>query len=141
MRHRRQPGTAVRTSCAASWRRLCREDRGSTAVEFAIGAPVIVGVILLLVQAFFWGMGGLAAHAAADHAVQTARVTASSQAAGQADAAELLQQLGGWFVDNPAVTVHRGAQTTTVTIRGTAHGLPIPITATVQAPTERITTP
>jgi hypothetical protein len=98
-------------------------------------------MILLLVQAFFWGMGGLAAHAAADHAMQTARMADGSQATGHADATELLDQLGGWFVDNPTVTVHRGTKTTTVTITGTAHGLPIPIHVTVQAPTERVTPP
>ncbi|MFY1674035.1 TadE/TadG family type IV pilus assembly protein [Plantactinospora sp. WMMB334] len=127
------PGAAVR--------RRRRGDRGSTPVEFAIGAPVIVGLLLLLVQAFFWGMGNLAAHAAADHAVQTARVAGGTAAAGHTDAAEMLSQLGGEFVDNPTVTVHRGTDTTTVTIHGTTHGLPIPVTVTVQAPTERITTP
>jgi hypothetical protein len=86
-------------------------------------------------------MGNLAAHAAADHAVQTARVQGGSAGAGQADASQMLDQLGGRFVDNPQVTVHRGAQTTTVTIRGKAHGLPFPISATVQAPTERVTRP
>lgn len=139
MRHSRRPGTA-RTF--VSWQ--CRwrdDDRGSTAVEFAIGAPIIVGLLLLVVQAFFYGMGSLAAHAAADHAVQTARVDGGSAGAGQADATALLGQLGGLFVDNPTVTAQRGAQTTTVTIRGKAHGLPIPITVTVQAPTERITKP
>ncbi|ROO62984.1 TadE-like protein [Micromonospora sp. Llam0] len=139
MRLTRPPG-AARTR-AAPWRRRGRDDRGSTAVEFAIGAPVIVGLLLLLVQAFFFGMGSLAAHAAADHGVQTARVHGGSAAAGQAEAAELLDQLGGWFVDDPTVTVHRGPQTTTVTISGTVHGLPVPVTATVRAPTEQVTTP
>ena len=55
-----RPLGAARTR-AASWRRRWRDDRGSTAVEFAIGAPVIVGLLLLLVQAFFFGMGSLAA--------------------------------------------------------------------------------
>ncbi|WP_326550112.1 TadE/TadG family type IV pilus assembly protein [Micromonospora sp. NBC_01813] len=136
MRLIRPPG-AARTWTA--YRRRGRDDRGSTAVEFAIGAPVIVGLLLLLVQAFFFGMGSLAAHAAADHGAQTARVHGGSAAAGQADATELLHQLGGWFVDDPTVTVHRGAETTTVTISGTVHGLPVPVTATVRAPTERVT--
>lgn len=139
MRRSRRPGTA-RTRLA-SWRSRWRDDRGSVAVESAIGAAVIVGLLLLVVQAFFYGMGSLAAHGAADHAVQTARVDGGSAGAGQAEAAELLDQLGGWFVDNPTVSVQRGAQTTTVNIRGKTHGLPIPITVTVRAPTERITKP
>ncbi|MEU4217175.1 TadE/TadG family type IV pilus assembly protein [Actinoplanes sp. NPDC026623] len=139
MRRSRQPG-AARTRLG-SWQPRWHDDRGSTAVEFAIGAPVIVGLLLLVVQAFFYGMGSLAAHAAADHAVQTARMDGGSAGAGQSDATALLGQLGGWFVDNPNVTAQRGAQITTVTIRGTARGLPIPITVTVQAPTERVTKP
>jgi len=139
MHHSTAHGPAETRDAAA--RRRWHGDRGSTAVEFAIGAPVIVGLLLLLVQAFFWGMGSLAAHAAADHALQTTRVEGGSAAAGQADATEFLSQLGGQFVDSPTVTVQRGAATTTVTIHGRAHGLPVPITVTVRAPTERITAP
>lgn len=108
-------------------------------MEFAIGAPILLGVVLILLQMFTWGMGYLAAHAAADHAVQTSRVVGGTAGAGQDDAAALLNQLGGSFVDNPTVTVTRGQATTIVTIHGTAHGLPLPITVTVQAPTERYT--
>jgi Flp pilus assembly protein TadG len=116
-----------------------RDDRGSFTVEFAIGAPILIGILLLLLQMSFWGMGYLSAHAAADHALQTTRVIGGTAAAGQDDAAALLDQLGGPFIDNPSVTVTRGADTTTVTIHGTAHGLPVPISVTVQAPTERYT--
>jgi Flp pilus assembly protein TadG len=118
---------------------VSREDHGSVAVEFALGAPILLGILLLLLQMFAWGMGYLAAHAAADHALQTSRVVGGTAAAGQDDATALLDQLGGSFVANPTVTVARSAQTTTVTIHGTAHGLPVPITVTVQAPTERFT--
>jgi Flp pilus assembly protein TadG len=114
-----------------------RDDRGSTAVELAIGAPIGVFFLLLVLQLFFWGMGWLAAQSAADHAAQTARIIGGSETAGHADADALLAELGGKFVDNPTVQVQRGAQTTTVTISGTAHGLPLPITVTVHAPTER----
>jgi Flp pilus assembly protein TadG len=116
-----------------------RDDRGSVAVEFAIGAPILLGIVLILLQAFVWGMGHLAAHAAADHALQTSRVVGGTAAAGQDDAAALLSQLGGSFVDDPSVTVTRDAATTTVTIHGRAHGLPLPITVSVNAPTERYT--
>lgn len=109
------------------------------AVEFAIGAPILLGIVLILLQMFAWGMGYMAAHAAADHAAQTTRVVGGTAGAGQDDAAALLDQLGGSFVDNPTVTVTRGQVTTIVTIHGKAHGLPLPITVTVQAPTERYT--
>ncbi|GAA3302539.1 hypothetical protein GCM10020218_098280 [Dactylosporangium vinaceum] len=116
-------------------------DRGAVAVEFALAVPLIVAIIVILTQVFFWGMGYLAAHAAADHAAQTTRVVGGTAAAGQTDAEELLADLGGTFVGDPTVTVTRTAQTTTVTIAGTAQGLPIPIVVTVQLPTERFTTP
>lgn len=118
-------------------RPLRDEDRGSVAVEFAIGAPILLGTIMLLLQIFAWGMANHAAHAAADHAAQTARVVGGSSAAGQADANELLAQLGSPFLNNPSATVSRGAVVTTVTVRGTVRGIPVPVTVTVQAPTER----
>ncbi|WP_173079959.1 TadE family protein [Phytohabitans rumicis] len=94
--------------------------------------------MLLFGQAFVWGVGWLAAQAAADHAAQTARVVDGSEAAGNADAHDLLAQLGGRFLDDPTVHIQRGPWTTTVTIAGTAHGLPLPITVTVHAPTESV---
>ncbi|MBG0569002.1 TadE/TadG family type IV pilus assembly protein [Actinoplanes aureus] len=119
------------------WRRLLRDDRGSSAVEFALGAPIVLSVVLLLLQMFAWGAGSLAAHAAADHAAQTTRVVGGSAAAGHADAAALLADLGGSFIDDPSVSVSRSAAVTTVTVRGHTRGLPFPISVTVHAPTER----
>jgi Flp pilus assembly protein TadG len=118
-------------------RRVLHDDRGSVAVELAFGAPILLGIIVLLLQIFAWGMANHAAHAAADHAAQTARVVGGSSAAGQADANELLAQLGSPFLTNSSATVSRGAVVTTVTVRGTVRGIPVPVTVTVQAPTER----
>lgn len=111
-------------------------DGGSTAVELAVSAPILFGLLLLLVQAFLWGMGNLAARSAADHAAQSARIAGGTATAGQAAGTDVLTQLGGHLIDKPTITVQRGPQTTTVTVTGTAHGLPLPITVTVQAPTE-----
>jgi Flp pilus assembly protein TadG len=126
---------------ASRLRRLLsrRDDHGAVAVEFALAVPMLVLILLTLTQAFAWGMGQLAAQSAADHAAQTTRVVGGTAAAGHDDATQLLTQLGGRFIENPAVTVTRGATVTTVTIRGAAHGAPIPITVTVQVPTERYT--
>ncbi|GLH98812.1 TadE/TadG family type IV pilus assembly protein [Phytohabitans aurantiacus] len=125
------PGRRAGTGCA---------DGGSTAVELAVSAPILIGLILLLVQAFFWGVGSLAARSAADHAAQTTRVIAGSPASGQAAGADVLTQLGGQLIDEPTIAVHRGTQTTTVTVTGTAHGLPLPIHVTVRVPTEKAPT-
>jgi len=127
-------------------RRRCRDDRGSAAVEFAIGAPLLLLVLMLAWQVGVWAIGDLAARNAANHALQTSRVVGGTQAAGHGDAAALLAQNGGWFVVDPVVTVTKTPTTTTVTITGRARalvpasvipGLQPTITVTVQAPTER----
>jgi len=102
----------------------------------------------LLIQIGLWSIGDDAARNAANHALQTTRVIGGTEAAGRDDAATLLQQNGGWFVDTPTITVTRTPTVTTVTIRGHARAI-IPaslipgvqpvITITVQAPTERLT--
>jgi len=104
----------------------------------------------MLVQIGLWACGDFAARNAANHALQTTRVVGGTEAAGRDDAAALLRQNGGGFVDTPTITVTRTATVTTVTIRGHARAI-IPaslipgvqpvITITVQAPTERLTGP
>ena len=118
-----------------------RNDSGAVAVEFALAVPMIVLILLTLTQVFSWGMGYLAAQAAADHALQTTRVVGGTPDAGTADATALLDQFGGTFIVDGAVTVVRGPEVTRVTVSGSAHGLPLPIDVTVEAPTERYTTP
>ncbi len=139
------PTATHRDPAASSQRSRLRArldgDRGAVAVEFALAVPLLILILVVLTQVFFWGMGYLAAHAAADHAAQTTRVVGGTAAAGQTDAEELLADLGGDFVGDPTVTVTRSATTTSVTFAGTAQGLPIPIVVTVQLPTERFTTP
>ena len=117
-------------------------------MEFALGAPILMLLVGLLVQIGLWAIGDDAARNAANHALQTTRVIGGTEAAGREDAAALLQQNGGWFVDDPTITVTRTPTVTTVTIRGHARAI-IPaslipgvqpvITITVQAPTERLT--
>jgi Flp pilus assembly protein TadG len=139
-----RPAGSVRTG----QRRPGRGDRGSAAVEFALGAPLLMLLVGLLVQIGLWAIGDDAARNAANHALQITRVVGGTVAAGREDAAALLQQNGGWFVDEPTITVTRTPKVTTVTIRGHARAI-IPasliagvqpvITITVQGPTERLT--
>ncbi len=117
-------------------------------MEFALGAPILMLMVGLLVQLGLWAIGDFAARNAANHALQTTRVVGGNPTTGRDDAAALLQQNGGWFVDDPTITVTRTATVTTVTIRGHARAI-IPaslipgvqpvITITVQGPTERLT--
>ena len=135
------PHPRLRQCWAARSRRGRRDDCGAVAVEFALAVPMLVLILLTLLQVFAWGMGYLAVQAAADHALQTTRVVGGSTAAGTDDATSLLSQLGGKFVADPTVSVTRDLVTTTVSIHGAAHGLPLPIVITVRAPIERYTTP
>ncbi len=115
-------------------------------MEFALGAPILMLLVSLLIQLGLWAIGDFAARNAANHALQTTRVVGGTATAGRDDASTLLQQNGGWFVEDPTVTVTRTPTLTTVTIRGHARAI-IPttlitgvqpvITITVQAPTER----
>jgi hypothetical protein len=117
-------------------------------VELALGAPILMLLVGLLVQIGLWAVGDFAARNAANHALQTTRVVGGTETAGRDDAAALLRQNGGWFVDTPTVTVTRTPTVTTVTIRGHARAI-IPaslipgvqpvVTITVQGPTERLT--
>ena len=127
-------------------RRGQRDDRGSAAVEFAIGAPLLLLIVALIWQVGVWAIGDLAARNAANHALQTSRVVGGTAPAGHSDAAALLAQNGGWFIVDPVVTVTRTPTVTTVTITGHARavvpasiipGLQPTITVTVQASTER----
>jgi Flp pilus assembly protein TadG len=73
--------TAMPATTTGRWRRLLRDDRGSTAVEFAIGAPILISVVVLLLQMSAWGMANLAARSAAARAASLARSTAAATGA------------------------------------------------------------
>ncbi len=118
-------------------RRLRHDDRGSVAVELAVGAPILLACVVLLLQAFAWGMAYHASFAAANQAAQTARVIGGSSAAGHAAARTALHELGSPFLKRSSVTVSRGTAVTAVTVSGAVRGLPVPVTVTVQVPTER----
>ncbi len=116
-------------------------------MEFALGVPILVLLLALLVQLGLWAIGDYAARAAANHALQTTRVIGGTEAAGRADAAALLAQFGGGSLLDPTITVTRTPTLTTVTIRGHARpiipaslipGVQPVVTITVQAPTERV---
>ncbi len=90
-------------------------------MEFALGAPLLMLLVALLVQLGLWAVGDYAARAAANHALQTTRVVGGTEAAGRDDATTLLAQYGGDFIVDPTVTVTRTATVTTVTIPTAVH--------------------
>lgn len=117
------------------------DDRGSASVEWALGAAILMSILLLIAHAFTYSVARLAAQTAAGHAVQTARVTGGTPTAGTADATALLDQLHGGNFTARTITVQRTDEQTTVTITGTAPtlipGLDLPVRVTRTAPTER----
>ena len=122
--------------------RRCDGDRGSVTVEAPATITLMLLALLLGVQVVMWLMAALGAHYAANHAAQTTRLYGSTAAAGQDDANVILTSAVGNALNDPTVTVTRTATTVTVTVRGTGFsiipGFRPPISATVQAPVERI---
>lgn len=121
------------------WRRL-GADRGATSVEMVGYTAVMLAALLVGVQAAVWGLGELACRYAANHALQVTRVQGGSAAAGQADAATVLDDIHGNLVTEPEFSAGRDAATATVRVKGKAVQvipfLTLPVGTTVSAPTE-----
>ncbi len=121
-------------------------QRGSVTVELVLAFPLLLLLLLALVQFALWAHAGQVADAAASHALDAARVQGGTAAAGYADAAAVLSQLGTGVLLGPRVHVTRGAATATITITGHAvsvlpvPGLSFPVRAAVTGPDEHFTT-
>jgi hypothetical protein len=126
-------------------RRGRRADGGSAAVEFAVGVPAIVGLVMIILQLFLWGIADLQIKSAANAALQTTRVVGGTEYAGSQDAATLMEHNAIHAVVDPQIRVVRTATTTTVTITGHARsiisprlipGLQPTVTITITGPNE-----
>jgi Flp pilus assembly protein TadG len=131
------PPAPTRTGrCRWRWRR----DEGSTTVEAAGYTFLMLMVITLIVQAGVWALADLSARQAAQHGLQTARLSQATAEAGHTQAETILQAINPRGLTNVAITVERGPDTTTVTVTGTAlQVLPIvdiPVRAQAAGPTE-----
>lgn len=117
---------------------LADDDRG-VAAHVAV-VPTVVMLFFFTVQLCLWFYGREVATAAAQHGLDTARVSEGSAAAGEATAREFIGQVGGLRLRS--VAVDRTDAEVSVTVR--ADAIPVlpfidaPITATVEGPTERI---
>ncbi|MGI5214855.1 TadE/TadG family type IV pilus assembly protein [Plantactinospora sp. CA-290183] len=117
------------------------DDRGSATTEVVLYAPLLMLFILLGVQFAMWGVAQLAVQHAANHALQTTRVSGGTSAAGHTDANTVLEQVAGNLVNDRQVMVTRTPDTATVQISGTALQvvpfLSFGVDAAVSAPVER----
>jgi len=120
-----------------------RCDRGDDRGEIAANTAIFTVAILLLFLAMQFGLWFYArevAAAAAQHAVDAARVETGTAGLGEATADDYLDQVGG--LEAPSVSITRGADTVTATVSGNAVSMvgffDPPIEVTITAPVERV---
>jgi Flp pilus assembly protein TadG len=118
---------------------LRRDDRGEIAANTAIFVLVIL-LLFVVLQFGLWFYGREVAAAAAQHAVDAARVETGSSAMGAATANQYLAQVGG--LEDPSVTVTRTDTSVTAVVSGQSVSIvgfiDPPITVRVTAPVERV---
>jgi Flp pilus assembly protein TadG len=118
-----------------------RGDEGAATVEVVIATPLLLLLILLVVQLAVWANASHLAQAAANQALQSARVYHGSAGQGEADGRALLAQSGATLTAS-SITVQRSADTVTVTVTGTAMSvvpfLHPPIRIVMTGPTEHV---
>ena len=137
-------GTGV--SLRTRWTRLSREsERGSSAIELVIAVPVLLLLIFAIIQFTIVWHAEQVAQDAASQALSAARIQGGSEAAGQAQAEQILEQVAAGSLPTHAVTVARGVEQVQVQVSGTAESILPFITLHVHAeaagPVERTTTP
>jgi Flp pilus assembly protein TadG len=138
---RREPGL---WRCARRGRQVAARDEGSVAAQVVIAAPLLMMLPLLIVQAALWAFATHAAQAAADQALDAARVTNATTTAGTTAAAQVLDQLATGPLSDRTVTVSKTATTVTVTVTGSVEsilpGTHLSVSARASGPIEQFTT-
>ena len=128
------------------WRAYARLDfgdgeRGSSTVEFVIGAVLMVFMLLAIVQISLYFHMRSVATTAARHGVDRVRVVNGSAGAGITATNEFLNQAGS-SLENRSVDATRSNELSSVTVGGQVvaviPGLSLHISVTANAPTERL---
>ena len=126
-------------------RLLLEPERGSSAVELVIAVPVLLLLIFSIIQFTLVWHAEQVAQDAASQALAAARIQHGSQAAGQAQAEQVLDQVAGGSLPTRSVTVQRGPTQVQVEVTGTAESILPFITLHVHAeaagPVERTSIP
>jgi hypothetical protein len=138
----RQGGVRASVGNQRALRRRRLLDRGASSVEVVAYTSLLMAGVTILIQVLATALGVLACQAAANHALQTARVSGGTSAAATAQAGAVLTQFGRRLVTSPTIRSSRSPATTTVLVSGTAlrvvPGLSVPVHATVSGPTEPV---
>ncbi|WP_335988488.1 TadE/TadG family type IV pilus assembly protein [Glycomyces sp. MUSA5-2] len=94
-------------------------DRGSATAEAVIATPLLLLLVLAIIQAGIIWHARHMAQAAAGEAMEAARVALASGGDGAAAATASLGRNASGVLEDPSVSVDRGAETITVTVTGT----------------------
>ena len=120
-----------------------RPQRGSGVVEWVLLTPVLLTLIFTIVQFALAWHAEQVAQAAASQALAAARIQGGTQAAGQAEAQRILDQLAARVLPSRQVTVVRTATTASVQVTGTAQSIlpfwTLHVHAQASGPVERLT--
>lgn len=134
----------MRSTLRGTLRRL-RSDRGASAVEVAILAPVLILVSMLIIQFALWFDATHAALAAAQEGDRVARENAFTNAATYQTAAATIAMnyyhgLNTSVLSDVSVTkvvLDQATNTVSVTVSGRLNGIfPLPVSETVSGPVE-----
>jgi Flp pilus assembly protein TadG len=116
-------------------------ERGSTTIEFVIGAALMVLMLLAIVQVSLYFHLRAVATTAARHGVDRVRVLNGSPGDGVATANQFLDQAGSSLLGRSVTADRTGAQSSVSVSGGVVSvvpGLHLHVDVTVTAPTERI---
>lgn len=104
--------------------RLWRDkERGSSVIELVIAVPVLLLLVFTIVQFTLVWHAEQVAQAAASQALAAARVQGGTEAAGQAQAERVLNQVAGGSLPTRSVSVQLSAVQAQVEVSGTAQSI------------------
>jgi hypothetical protein len=109
-------------------RRVLLDERGTAATILLF--PIFAVVTFMFIQALLWQHDRQMAASAADRASSAVALYGSSPGMAQAAALDDLRRAG---LENPSVSITRGADQTEVVVSGTAPGILIGTSSTVSA--------
>jgi len=142
----RRPGRSTALAIARAGRRAARrlrgrrDERGYSAIELVLYAPILMILSLLAVQFAVIYLGNQVASGAAREGNRVARVT-EDRGAGTAKAAELTDALGGGVLEDVRIDVVRVGDEMETTVSGHAMKVipfidPPRVSETVRGPVE-----